>query len=65
MTRKAATEDTRSRADGLGFHREKSLHTDNVFVGRQKLLILIIFHHWSLRPSVAVFTTCAVDDGGL
>lgn len=65
MTRKAATEDTRSRADGLGFHREKSLHSDNVFTGHQKLLILIISHHQSLSPSVAIFSTCAVDDGGL
>lgn len=29
------------------------------------LLVLIIFHHQSLNPSGAIFTVCAVDDGGL
>lgn len=32
------------RAKGLGTCREKSLNSDNVYTGNQKLLV-IIFHH--------------------
>lgn len=40
LARKVATKST-SRAKGLGFHREKSLRSGNVFIGNQRLLTCI------------------------
>lgn len=41
LARKVATESTTSRAKGLGFHREKSLRSGNVFIGNQRSLTCI------------------------
>lgn len=63
--RKAATEGAMSRDKGLGTCREKSLNSGNVYRENQRLLASIRFHHQSLSPLVAIFTSCLIEDGRL
>lgn len=63
--RKAATEGAMSRDKGLGTCREKSLNSDNVYRENQRLLASVRFYHQSLRPLVALFTRCLIEDGRL
>lgn len=63
MTGKEAAEAAMRRAKSLGTCR-KSLNSDNVSVGNQRVLPVII-SHWFLTPLVAILTTCPIGDGGL
>lgn len=65
MARKVATEGAMSRAKDLGTQGEKCLQSDNVSISNQRLLALVIFHHQSLNRSVAIFTICPIESGGL